>query len=238
MSGMLSSISPMTPGDLVARAGQRADDEGEDPERHDGGRGALADQRLDPQVVGLVDAEQHDHEQEQHDDGAGVHDDLHRGEEVGLLRHEQHRDAEQRADERQGGVHGVLAEDDPQRPGQARGRPRRRRRTARRSSVGPAVGRVVGVVAARLAGMAEDGVGLGRARLALGHRLALLGRHARRSRARPPTAPGPRRRPTRTARWRASRPTCAGRRRRCRSSPPTAAAGAGRRRATTSSALV
>ena len=44
--------------------------------------GRCADQRLGLEVVGPVDAEQHDHEQEQHDDGAGVDDDLHGGEEV------------------------------------------------------------------------------------------------------------------------------------------------------------
>ena len=54
--------------------------------------------RLDPQVLGAVDAEQHDDEQEQHDDRAGVDDHLHRGEEVGVLGDEQHGDAEQRQD--------------------------------------------------------------------------------------------------------------------------------------------
>ena len=44
-------------------------------------------------VVGAVDAEQHDHEQEQHHDGAGVDDHLHDGQEVGLLGYEEHRDA-------------------------------------------------------------------------------------------------------------------------------------------------
>ena len=68
------------------------------------------------QVLGLVDAEQHDHEQEQHDDGAGVDDDLHGGEEVGLHRDEVHGDAEQRQHEAERGVHRVRVQHDPERP--------------------------------------------------------------------------------------------------------------------------
>ena len=50
----------------------------------DRGERALDRERLDAQVLGAVDAEQHDHEQEQHDDRAGVDDHLHGGEEVRL----------------------------------------------------------------------------------------------------------------------------------------------------------
>ena len=59
------------------------------------GRRALAPERLGRELLGLVHAEQHDHEQEQHDDGAGVDDHLHGGQEVGLLRHEEHGHPEQ-----------------------------------------------------------------------------------------------------------------------------------------------
>ncbi len=72
----------------------------------------LPHQGVGAQVFGLVDAEQHDHEQEQHDDGAGVDDDLHRGQEVGLERDEQDGHAEQREHQAQGAAHRVLAEDD------------------------------------------------------------------------------------------------------------------------------
>jgi len=65
----------------------------------------LPRERLGLEVVELVDAEQHDHEEEQHDDRAGVDDDLHRGEEVGVFRHEEHGDAEQRHDQAERGVH-------------------------------------------------------------------------------------------------------------------------------------
>ena len=54
-------------------------------EADDDGGDALAAERLDREVLGSVDAQQHDHEQEQHDDGAGVDDHLHDGQEVGLL---------------------------------------------------------------------------------------------------------------------------------------------------------
>ena len=88
------------------------------------GNGSIA------QVLGLVDTEQHDHEQEQHDDRAGVDDHLHGGEEVRLLRDEQHGDAEQGEHEAERGVHRVAA-DDRHRPRRRAPSPtRRRRRTA------------------------------------------------------------------------------------------------------------
>ena len=51
----------------------------------EGGGRPLSLERLDPQILGAVDAEQHDDEEEQHDDRAGVDDDLHGREEVGVL---------------------------------------------------------------------------------------------------------------------------------------------------------
>ena len=88
-------------------------------------------QRLDREVLGPVDAEQHDDEQEQHDDGAGVDDHLHGGEEVGLLGDEQHGDAEQREHERQRGVHRVAAEHHTEGARDARRPPPARTRRAR-----------------------------------------------------------------------------------------------------------
>ena len=69
------------------------------------GRCATSGSRVE--VVGLVDAEQHDHEQEQDDDGAGVDDHLHGGEEVGVLGDEQHATPKSVADQAQRGVHRV-----------------------------------------------------------------------------------------------------------------------------------
>ena len=95
---------------------------------------ALQLERLDLQILGLVDAEQHDDEQEQHDDRAGIDDDLHSGQELGLLGHVHHGDAEQCEDEAQRGVNRMRARDDPDRPGQDhQGRARRRRTTASRA---------------------------------------------------------------------------------------------------------
>ena len=73
----------------------------------DAASGRCTRERLDREVLGVVDAEQHDHEQEQHDDRAGVDDDLHGGQEVGLLRDEEHGDAEQGEHEAERGVHRV-----------------------------------------------------------------------------------------------------------------------------------
>ena len=93
-----------------------ADDDGRADERqhtdgHDRRQRSLGGDRFGAQVLGGVDAEQHDHEQEQHDDRAGVDDHLHGGEEVGLEGDEVHGDAEQREDQRQRRVHGVVAGD-------------------------------------------------------------------------------------------------------------------------------
>ena len=79
---------------------------------------ALHPERLDLQVLGLVDAEQHDDEQEQHHDRAGVHDHLHRGQELCLLRDVHHGDPEQREDQAERGMNRVRARDHPDRPGQ------------------------------------------------------------------------------------------------------------------------
>ena len=108
-------------GGLEVGVGHGHDRQGEDGGGHDHGRDALAADRLHLQVLGPVDAEQHEDEQEQHDDGAGVDDHLHGGQEVGLLRHEQHGDAEQRGHQRQGGVDGVGAEHHAHRAGEADG---------------------------------------------------------------------------------------------------------------------
>ena len=75
-------------------------------------------QRFDLEVLGPVDAEQHDHEQEQHDDRPGVDDHLHGGEEVRLHGDEVHGDAEQREHEAERGVHRAAAHDDADRPGE------------------------------------------------------------------------------------------------------------------------
>ena len=87
-------------------------DHGDEPGGQQGaegeGRRALADEGLGLEVLGPVDAQQHDHEQEQHHDGAGVDDDLDGGQEVGVLGDEQHGDAEQGGHQREGGVHGLL----------------------------------------------------------------------------------------------------------------------------------
>ena len=91
----------------VAGRHDGSDEQADDADAHHGGERALDRDRVDAQVLGLVDAEQHDHEQEQHDDRAGVDDHLHGGEEVGLHRHEVHGDPEQRQHEAQRGVHRV-----------------------------------------------------------------------------------------------------------------------------------
>ena len=96
-------------GDRVAGADDGGDHEPGQPEPDDRRQRALDRERLDRQVVGLVDAEQHDHEQEQHDDRAGVDDHLHGGEEVGLEGDEVDGDAEQREHERERGVHRVAS---------------------------------------------------------------------------------------------------------------------------------
>ena len=94
-------------GGLAVGGGDGQQRQAEHARADDPGGDALAAERLDREVLGPVDAEQHQHEQEQHDDGAGVDDHLHGGQEVGLLGHEQHGDAEQRGHERQGRVHRV-----------------------------------------------------------------------------------------------------------------------------------
>ena len=169
---------------------EREDREGEDGETDDERRDPLtAAERLDGQVLGPVDAEEHQHEEEQDDDGAGVDDHLHRGQEVGLLGDEEDRDPEQRADERERGVHGVAV----RAPRRAHRRCTRRRRRGRRrapSVVPPAV------VVVRLVGLGLRPRARGRVWPELGRlhaeaELAGPGDHARRSRRR------------RTGRWRA-----------------------------------
>ncbi len=99
-------------GGLSVGGGEREEWEREDDEADDECSDALAGDRLDREIFGLVDPQEHEHEQEQHDDGAGVDDHLDGGEEVGLLRHEEHSDPEQGGYEGERRVHWVLADDD------------------------------------------------------------------------------------------------------------------------------
>ena len=80
-----------------------------------GGRLALQLERLDLQILRLVDSEQHDDEQEQHHDRSGVDNDLYRSEEVCFLGHVHHGDPKQRQDEAERCVNRVRADDDPDR---------------------------------------------------------------------------------------------------------------------------
>ena len=126
------------------------------------------------EVLGLVDAEQHDHEQEQHDDGAGVDDHLHGGEEVGVLGDEQHGDAEQRRRPALSAeCTGLREHDDADRAAEDDRRRRRRRRAGRPSVVPPSSCRVVGRRSARRSAArrrpsasARRRLGAGRARAA------------------------------------------------------------------------
>ena len=59
----------------------------------------MAGDGFDTEILGLVDTEQHDHEEEQDHDRTGVHDDLHRRQEVRFLHDKDHGDTEQGLDQ-------------------------------------------------------------------------------------------------------------------------------------------
>ena len=67
----------------------------------------MSDDGLHAEVLGPINAQQHDHEQEQDDYRSGVDDDLNRGQERGVLKDKQHGHAKQGLDQEQGGVHRV-----------------------------------------------------------------------------------------------------------------------------------
>ena len=95
---------------MLSRARDRCEhDQTDDPAADDDRQRALQLERFDLQVLGLVDAEQHDDEQEQHHDRAGVDDDLHGRQEVGVLGDEQHGDTEQREDQAERGMNRMRA---------------------------------------------------------------------------------------------------------------------------------